>query len=177
MLCDVCRHRHPHHCCPTPPQPHQRRNHHSLAPVLLPTCDPPPPRRLVPALSALSIAHGAIFDWHAASTPSGTARRVPIPPVPPLSKDGPIVPAPPSRPPRCIGLLSGGQSWTLLHFSGRHCRSGDGDGSMLMLTLNPSASGTARCGVCNYELDGDVRWVVFLVCFSVVWWCVAIQSE
>ena len=93
--------RHPHPCCPTPPQPHQRQNHRSLAPVLLPPCDPPPPHRL-PALSALSIAHGAILDWHAASTPSGTTRRVPIPPVPPLSKDGPIVPAPLSRPPRCL---------------------------------------------------------------------------
>jgi hypothetical protein len=89
------------------------------------------------------------LDWHAASAPSGTTRQVPIPPMPSLSKDGPIVPAPPSRPPRCLGLLSGGGSWTLLHFSGRRRRSGNGDGSMLTLTLVPGASGTARCGVCN----------------------------
>ena len=60
------------------------------------------------AFSALSIAHGAILDRHAASTPSGTTRRVPLPPAPPFSKDGTTAPAPPSRPPQCLGLLSGG---------------------------------------------------------------------
>ena len=50
------------------------------------------------------------LGWQAASTPSGTTRRVPIQPVPPLLKDRPIMPAPPSRPPRCLGLLSGGRS-------------------------------------------------------------------
>ena len=61
-----------------------------------------------PPRSALSIAHGTILDRHAASTPSGTTRRVPLPPAPPFSKDGTIAPAPPSGPPRCLGLLSGG---------------------------------------------------------------------
>jgi hypothetical protein len=60
------------------------------------------------ALSALLIAHGAILDRHAASTPSGTTRRVPLPPAPPFSKDGTIAPAPLPQPPRCLGLLSGG---------------------------------------------------------------------
>ena len=45
----------------------------SSPPAILPL-PPPPPRRL-PALSTLSIAHGAILDWHASSTPSGTTRR------------------------------------------------------------------------------------------------------
>jgi len=70
----------------------------------LPVAFPPSPPSRSP------MAPCAILDWHAASTPSGTTRQVPIPPVPPLSKDRPIVPAPPSRPPRCLGLLSGGRS-------------------------------------------------------------------
>ena len=102
LLGATCRHRHPHHCRPTPPQPYQRRNRCCLTPVLL------PPRGRRRALSALLIAHGAILDRHAASTPSGTTRRVPLPPAPPFSKDGTIAPAPPSWPPRCLGLLSGG---------------------------------------------------------------------
>ena len=54
----------------TTSQPHQQCNHCRLAPILLPPCNPPPPhcRR---ALSALSIAHGAILDRHASSTSSG----------------------------------------------------------------------------------------------------------
>ena len=71
--------------------------------VLLPPCDP-----LLRCRRTLSIAHGAVMDRHAASTPSGTTRRVPLPPAPPFSKDGTIAPAPPSRPTRCLGLLSGG---------------------------------------------------------------------
>ena len=67
----------------------------------------PPPRRSR-ALSPLSIAHGALLDRHAASTASGTTRRVPLLPTPPFSKDGTIAPAPLSRPTRCLGLLSGG---------------------------------------------------------------------
>ena len=51
------------------------------------------------AFSALSITHGAILDRHAASTPSGTMRQLPLLPAPPLLKDGTIAPAPPSRPP------------------------------------------------------------------------------
>ena len=68
----------------------------------------PPPPRCHCALSALLIAHGAILDRHAALTPSGTTRRVPLPSAPPFLKDRTIAPAPPSRPPRCLGLLSGG---------------------------------------------------------------------
>jgi len=68
-----------------------------------PPCSPPPPCRRH-TLSAVSIAHGVILDRHAASMPSGTTRQVPLPPVPPFSKDGTIAPAPPSRPPRCLGL-------------------------------------------------------------------------
>jgi hypothetical protein len=41
----------------------------SSATVLLPPCDPPPPR-CRRALSALSIAHGAVMNRHAACTPS-----------------------------------------------------------------------------------------------------------
>ena len=89
----------------------------SNAASTLPTMEstPPPPRSPPPLiavapspLSALSIAHGAILDRHAASTPSGTTRRVPLPPAPPFSKDGTIAPALPSWPPRCLGVLSGG---------------------------------------------------------------------
>jgi hypothetical protein len=103
----------------------------------------PPPRHRI-AFSALLITHGAILDRHAASTPSGTMRRLPLPPAPPLSKDGTIAPAPPSRPPRCLGLLSGGWRWIILRFSGRRRRSGNGDGSTLTLPLVPSTSGAVR---------------------------------
>jgi hypothetical protein len=127
-----------------PPQPNQLQNHHRLAPVLL-----PPPRRRR-ALSTLSIAHGAILDRHAASTPSGTMRQVPLLPMPPLSKDRTFAPALPSRPPRCLGLLSGGQRWTLLRFR----RSGDGDGSTLTLTLVTGASGAATT---TPDLPGNLR--------------------
>jgi hypothetical protein len=78
----------------TTSQPYQQCNHCRLAPILLPPCNPPPPhcRR---ALSALSIAHGAILDRHASSTSSGMTRRVPLPlpPAPPSSKDGPVTAA------------------------------------------------------------------------------------
>ena len=75
----------------------------------------PPPLRSSPSPSPSHPLRPLDRPWrhlgrHAASTPSVKTRRVPIPPVPPLSKDGPIVPAPPSRPPRCLGLLSGGRS-------------------------------------------------------------------
>jgi hypothetical protein len=138
----------------TPPQPHQQRNHRRLTPVLLPPCDPPPPRRRH-ALSAFSIIHGAILDRHAASTSSGTTRRVPLPPAPPLSKDGPIAPAPPSRLPRCIGLLSGGRRLTLLCFSGCCRRSGDSNGSTLTLTLVPASGATTmKLSFFSPGLDG-----------------------
>ena len=41
-------------------------------PLLLPPCDLPPPLCRRRALSAISIAHGAMLDRHAALTPSGT---------------------------------------------------------------------------------------------------------
>ena len=96
----------------TLPTTDQRR----LSPVLLPPC-----HHLT--FSALSITIGVILDRHAALTSSGTTRRVPLPPAPPLSKDGTIAPAPSSRPPRCLGLLSGGRRWTFFCFSGHRSRS------------------------------------------------------
>jgi hypothetical protein len=60
----ACRHRHPRHCRSPPTQPHQRRLPRRLASSSFPPCDPPPRRRR--ALSALSIAHGAIIDRHVA---------------------------------------------------------------------------------------------------------------
>jgi hypothetical protein len=48
--------------------PHQRWRPRRLASSSSPPCDPPPHRRR--ALSTRSIAHGAIMDRHAASTPS-----------------------------------------------------------------------------------------------------------
>ena len=111
----VCHRRHRRHhgvgCCFVPSAPtiilifavQRRRNptNEGITAASPPFSSPPaiPPPHRLPALSALLIAHGAILDWHAASMPSGMTRRVPIPPVPPLSKDGQIVPAPPSWPP------------------------------------------------------------------------------
>jgi hypothetical protein len=149
----VCHHHHPHPC-------QRRRNPTNNGitaaspPFSSPLVTPPPPRRRH-ALSAFSIIHGAILDRHAASTSSGTTRRVPLPPAPPLSKDGPIAPAPPSRLPRCIGLLSGGRRLTLLCFSGCCRRSGDSNGSTLTLTLVP-ASGATTMKLSFYSpgLDG-----------------------
>ena len=164
LLGAACRHCHPHPCRLPPPQPYQRRNQSRLAPVLL-----PPHRRH--GLSALLIAHGAILDLHGVSTPSGTTWRVPLPPAPPLSKEGTIAPAPPSQPPRCLGLLSSGRCWTLLRFSCRRRRSGDGNGSTLTLTLVPGASGAATT---TPDLPGNLRrpwdcwrgvWILFLGCF------------
>ena len=117
-----------------------------------PRSPPPPPHHL--AFSALLIAHGAILDRHAASTPFGTTRQVPLPPTPPLSKDGTIAPAPPSWPPRCLGLLSGGRCWTILCFLGRRCRSGNSDGSTLTLMLVSGASGAATT---LPDLSGNLR--------------------
>ena len=147
LLGAACRHHHPHHCRPLPTQPHQRRRPRCLASSSSPPCNPPPPRRRC-ALSALSIAHGAILDWHAVSTPSGMTRPVPIPPVPLLSKDGPIVPAPPSRPPRCLSL-------TPLRRPELYPPSllrppppvGQRQQQHVDVDARPGASGTARCGV------------------------------
>ena len=74
LLGAACRHRHPHHCRPPPTQPHQRRRPRRLASSSPPPCDPHPPRHHH-ALSALSIAHGAVMDRNAASMPSLPARR------------------------------------------------------------------------------------------------------
>jgi len=137
LLGAACRHCHPHPCHLPPPQPYQQR-----ISATSPSFSSPPRHPL--AFSPLSITHGAILDRHAASTPSGTMRRLPLPPAPPLSKDGTIAPAPPSRPPRCLGLLSGGWRWIFLRFSGRRRRSGNGDGSTLTLPLVPSTSGAVR---------------------------------
>jgi hypothetical protein len=140
----VCHRRHHHHhgvgCCLVPHTPtfililvvQRRRNPtNDRIDAASPSFSSPPRRRR--ALSALSIAHGAILDRHAASTPSGTTQRVPLPPVPPFLKNGTIAPEPPSWPPRCLSLLYG--------FSGRRHQSGDGNGSTLALTLVPGASG------------------------------------
>ena len=111
--------------CPLPTQPHQQQNHRHLALSSSPPFDPPPPhcRR---ALSALSIAHGAVS---VNALPPGPTRQVPLPNVPPSLGYGPTAPAPPS--------LSGGRRYTLLRFSGRRRRSGDGNGSTATLMVVP----------------------------------------
>ena len=50
-------------------------------------------------------------------SPPGPTWRVPLPPAHTSSGDGPMAPAPPSRPPRCLSLLAGGRCKTLLLFS------------------------------------------------------------
>ena len=65
----ACCHHHPHHCRPPLTQTHQRRR-----PCCLASSSSPPPRRRR-ALSALSIAHGAVMDRHAASMPSLLVQR------------------------------------------------------------------------------------------------------
>ena len=73
LLGAASRHHHPHRCRPPPMQPHQRRRPRRFALSFSPPAIPPPRRRR--ALSALSIAHGAVMDRHAASTPSLLVRR------------------------------------------------------------------------------------------------------
>ena len=74
LLGAACRHLHPHHCCPPLTQHHQRQRPKRLTSSSSPPCDPPLPRCRC-ALSALSITHGAVMDWHAASTSSLLVRR------------------------------------------------------------------------------------------------------
>jgi hypothetical protein len=74
LLGAACRQGHPHHCRPPPMQPHQRRRPCRFASSSSPPAIPPP--RCRRALSALSIAHGAVMDRHAASMPSLPVRRV-----------------------------------------------------------------------------------------------------
>ena len=112
-----------------------------------------PPRRSR-ALSALSIAHGAILDRHAASTASGTARRVPLPPP----AHAPLF----ERRDNCASAAvktaamprSPLRRLVDLRFLGRRRQSGDGNGSTLTLTLIPGASGATTT---TPGLPGNLR--------------------
>ena len=76
--------------------------------VLSPPLRPPPPRHrhaLPPSRSPMASSWTGMWRRR----PPDQTRRVPLPPVPPSSGDGPIAPTPPSRPPQCIGLLFGGR--------------------------------------------------------------------
>jgi hypothetical protein len=76
--------------------------------VLSPPLRPPPPRHrhaLPPSRSPMASSWTGMWRRR----PPDQTRRVPLPPVPPSSGDGPIAPTPPSRPPQCLGLLFGGR--------------------------------------------------------------------
>jgi hypothetical protein len=112
LLGAACRHLHPHHYRPplpqvTPPTTASPPPHLILLP---PPCDPPPVDVALSPPSQSPITHGAVMDWHAASTPSLPVQRGKCRSrMHPSSGYGPIAPAPPSRLPQCLGLLSGGR--------------------------------------------------------------------
>jgi hypothetical protein len=85
---------------PTTASPPPRR-------VLLVILPPPSPSRPLRPLDRPWSHHGPACGANA--LPPGPTRQVPLPHAPPSSGDGPIAPAPPSRPPQCLGLLSSGR--------------------------------------------------------------------
>jgi hypothetical protein len=109
LLGAACRHRHPHHCRPPPMQPHQRRRPRRFASSSSPPAIPPPPlpSRPLRPLDRPWRCHGPACGVDA--LPPGPTRQVPLPHAPPSSGYGPIAPAPPSRPPQCLGFFSGGR--------------------------------------------------------------------
>ena len=141
-------------------------------------------------MSALSIAHGAVS---VNALPPGPTRQVPLPHATPSLGYGPTAPAPPS--------LSGGRRYTLLRFSGRRRRSGDGNGSTATLMVVPGnpalrrrrrddavmpttdrhghlcrSLGLLECGVCGLWLWlWYVLWRV-LWCLSLIV-CVAVACD
>jgi len=131
---------------------------------------PPLPSRLLRPLDRPWRRHGPACSVD--TLPPGPTRQVPLPHAPPSSGYGLIAPAPPSRPPQCLGFLSGGRRETLLCFSGRRRRSGDGDGSTLTLTLvagtsgaattTPDLSGNLHCPWDCWEWVVDGVWDVFV---------------
>ena len=112
-------------CNPTSPRP----------PPPLRSPSPPLPSRPLRPLDRPWRCHGPACSVN--TLPPGPTRQVPLPHAPPSSGYGLIAPAPPSRPPQCLGFLSGGRRETLLCFSGRRRRLGDCDGSTATLTLVP----------------------------------------
>jgi hypothetical protein len=90
-------------------QPHQQRRPRRLNLSSSPPCNPPPPLtpRSLRLLDRPWRRHGLACGIDA--LPPGPTRQVPLPHMPPSSGYGPIAPAPPSQPPQCLGLLSGGR--------------------------------------------------------------------
>ena len=171
MLGAACRHLHPHHCRPPPTQPHQRWRPCRLASFSSPPCDPPPVAVAPSPPSRLPMAPSLTGMWRRCALPPGPTRQVPLPHAPPSLGYGPIAPAPPS--------LSGGRRYTLLRFSGRRRRSGDGDGSTATLMVvhgnsvprqrhcdndtRPSWSSLSSVGIVRVRCGWVV--VVFVGCF------------
>ncbi len=124
---------------------HRNPTYDGIRPASPPFSSPPRRRR---ALSTLSIAQrhlGPACGVNALRYNAASA----APAHTPLLKHGKIAPAPPSRPPRCLGLLTGGRRWTLLLFLGCCRRSGVGDGSTLRLMLVPGAFCVACARTCT----------------------------
>ena len=88
---------------------------------------PPLPSRPLRPLDRPWRRHGPACGVDA--LPPGPTRQVPLPHAHPSAGYGPIATAPPS--------LSGGRRYTLIRFSGRRRRSGDGDGSTVTLMVVP----------------------------------------
>jgi hypothetical protein len=78
--------------------------------VLLPPLrspPPPSPSRPLRPFNCPWHRHGPACGID--TLPPGPTQQVPLLHAPPSSGDGPIAPAPPSRPSQCLGLLSGGR--------------------------------------------------------------------